>query len=728
MFYLDNKSGVQVMPKPKDSISDVPLWFTEEKDNASYPGADWFNIVTLELLNVLKLGGITPDKFKFNQLALVLSELMGAQSRIANSKEEGISSTTNGQFFSVPQGPESSLSFIYYRNDNGNAVEVARVASDKAIDELKRTTRKDEIEDPFAVIGKDGFSFFNVKHDRSFGTPETRVDDQGIIFRDWRFTVSSNAGLELADKYGFVYARVGNNSEEGAVIPSASAILETVDKYGFIYFKQDTSGKILGLPNNGQSNVDLQYEYRNAKNLAYSQSLKGKVNSELEGLVHGLNLILTYGQSLGEGAEGWPALSKVGSVVQGALMLGDSPRPYGGQIPAYNPVNNSNLNELRAVTQTSQGPTLTPEQEAALAPGNTNLGETPDVSAVKFLRMLFLKHHGLSVDNTRKFVAANASVGGKSIEQLSKGATPELYLRTVQGAQKLKAVADAQSLSFGIAAMIFIQGEYNYVDYNGSGADTSKDGYKTKSKLLRDNLFSDISVSIANQKGKPAFFTYQTGAGFTAFGRGLNIGMAQWEASKEERNWYLATPVYPYTDKGGHLDANGYRWFGNQLGKVMYRVLCLHERWEPLSPLRWTLDGKVLVGDFHVPEPPLQFKTPYVGLTPKDYQNKGFVVVDNNGDVTISSVEIVLDTLVKITLTKDPVGDVYVIYADKETHDGNGCLCDSDATIAMDNYEYFEGNGQYPGANIPELAGKPYPLQNWSIAYRLKAEKTHLGE
>ncbi|HFV9293471.1 TPA: hypothetical protein ACIAIE_003315 [Serratia fonticola] len=728
MFYLDNKSGVKIMPTPQDSVSDVPLWFTEEKDKASYPGADWFNIVTLELLNVLKLGGITPDKFKFNQISLVLSELIAAQSRISDSIEEGIENTTNGQFFSVPQGTESLLSFIYYRNDNGNAIEVARVASDKAIDELKRTTRKDEIEDPFAVIGNDGFSFFNVKNDRSFGTPDTRLDGKGITFQDWKLTVSSRAGLELTDKYGFIYARMGRNSEEGAVIPSDTAIFETVDKYGFIYFKQDTSGNILGIPSNNQGSTDLRYEYRNLKNLAYSQSLKGKVNSELEGLVHGLNLILTYGQSLGEGAEGWPALSKLSSAVQGALMFGDSPRPYGGQIPAYNPVNNSNLNELHAVTQTSQGPILTPEQEATLAPGNTNMGETPDVSAVKFLRMLFLKHHGLLDDNTRIFVAANASVGGKSIEQLSKGATPELYLRTVEAAQKIKSVADARSLSFGVAAMIFIQGEYNYVDYNGTGADTSKDGYKSKSKLLREDLFTDISVSTAEQRGIPAFFTYQTGASFTAFGRKLNIGMAQWEASKEERNWYLATPIYPYTDKGGHLDANGYRWFGNQLGKVMYRVLCLNEQWEPVSPLRWTLDGKVLVGDFHVPEPPLQFRTPYVGLASKDYKNKGFVVTDDNGDVTISSVEIVLDTLVKITLTKDPVGDVYVIYADKETHNGNGCLCDSDTTIAMDNYEYSEGSGQYPDANISELVDKPYPLHNWSIAYRLKAEKTHFGE
>ncbi len=57
MYYLDNKSGVVIMPPPQDTQSDTPLWFSEDKDAPSYPGADWFNIVTLELINILKLGG-----------------------------------------------------------------------------------------------------------------------------------------------------------------------------------------------------------------------------------------------------------------------------------------------------------------------------------------------------------------------------------------------------------------------------------------------------------------------------------------------------------------------------------------------------------------------------------------------------------------------------------------------------------------------------------------------
>ncbi|VFS20626.1 Uncharacterised protein [Serratia liquefaciens] len=38
MYYLDNKSGVVIMPPPQDTQSDTPLWFSEDKDAPSYPG------------------------------------------------------------------------------------------------------------------------------------------------------------------------------------------------------------------------------------------------------------------------------------------------------------------------------------------------------------------------------------------------------------------------------------------------------------------------------------------------------------------------------------------------------------------------------------------------------------------------------------------------------------------------------------------------------------------
>ncbi|MFV9177471.1 GDSL-type esterase/lipase family protein [Serratia marcescens] len=133
MFYLDNNSGVPVMPKPQENYSDEPLWFTEDKAKPSYPGADWFNAVTMELLNILKLAGISPDKFKFNQLSTAISQLLSAMSVVVESEEEGLSKTSTGQYFAVPQGLESKSSFRYFRNNDGVAVPVASTLGEASV-------------------------------------------------------------------------------------------------------------------------------------------------------------------------------------------------------------------------------------------------------------------------------------------------------------------------------------------------------------------------------------------------------------------------------------------------------------------------------------------------------------------------------------------------------------------------------------------------------------------
>lgn len=85
MFHLDNGSGIDVMPPQKQTISRQQKWFTEGDTQTppSYPGADWFNIVQAELLNVLSDGGITPDKSKLNQLS-------GAIKNIINKNQKTI--------------------------------------------------------------------------------------------------------------------------------------------------------------------------------------------------------------------------------------------------------------------------------------------------------------------------------------------------------------------------------------------------------------------------------------------------------------------------------------------------------------------------------------------------------------------------------------------------------------------------------------------------------------
>ncbi|EOC0287513.1 phage tail protein [Cronobacter sakazakii] len=78
MFYIDNDSGVTVMPPVSAQRSAIVRWFSEGDGNnvITRPGMDWFNIVQAELLNTLGEAGIQPDKTKLNQLALSIKTIM----------------------------------------------------------------------------------------------------------------------------------------------------------------------------------------------------------------------------------------------------------------------------------------------------------------------------------------------------------------------------------------------------------------------------------------------------------------------------------------------------------------------------------------------------------------------------------------------------------------------------------------------------------------------------
>lgn len=71
MYHLDNASSVPDMPTIKPVLFTERRWFTEGGDGIqpSYPGADWFNAIQAEMLNVLALANITPDKNALDQFA-----------------------------------------------------------------------------------------------------------------------------------------------------------------------------------------------------------------------------------------------------------------------------------------------------------------------------------------------------------------------------------------------------------------------------------------------------------------------------------------------------------------------------------------------------------------------------------------------------------------------------------------------------------------------------------
>jgi hypothetical protein len=470
---------------------------------------------------------------------------------------------------------------------------------------------------------------------------------------------------------------------------------------------------------------DQSLSARDAQNKRFSEQLLAESNHHSPTPTARYNHVVTYGQSLASAAEGWPALST--RPAYDNLMLGDSTRSATFSGDRFVPVGEAAFRPLRAVVQLKRDPKaiLDSATIAGLEQHAQEEGESVEVGALNLARRLYLANRGVESDPEHLFVASNAATSGRSIAQLSKvGGTGE-YRRVLQAVDQAKQIADAQGASYSLSAVFWLQGEYDYSQTQGGIND--KAYYKNMLRQLRDDLNADTAQAIARQPRMPAFITYQTDAKSSVVDGSLDIGMAQWELAREETNWYLAGPVYPYVDKGTHLSANGYRWFGQMLGKVYHHVVVERGNWLPLSPLGATVDGREILIDFHVPSPPLTFDKPYLGHQARNIENRGFTLSDSKGEVPIEAVEIAANTIVRLVAGRDLVGTPHIRYASHAVG-GVGELRDSDPTQADARYEYLPDEGMPDEANITALVNKPYPLHNWSIAFEIEASASDAGQ
>ncbi|MEH8929359.1 hypothetical protein RAF76_14260 [Klebsiella pneumoniae] len=644
-------------------------------------------------------------------------------------------------------------STAYYRSsdDSALAVEVInnagalqptgrKMPSQKTVDDLLKHVETTNL--IFQLVDILGYRQFYALTSGEFGTAKTIIKPDGIELEGYSLTVSDDNGIYienilgqrvvLADENGNVAprslraARDGSFGTDSAMVSGAGLsfnsgdsriditgpeFLKVTDFLGRSKTIIDASGNPVGGGSGGGITLQDRINILNAENLSYYSKVRSRYNADIERLVFALSMIIWYGQSLSTNQEGYPALSKTPYSNLGNLMLGKSPRPNTRTGAGFTPVGSAILNPLKAVVQSGDGSYVMSDADvAALPAGSGNEGEGA-VAAVNMLRMLFLRQAALLTDPSRLLVLASCGVNGRTVEALSKGADPELYNRIREAVSKIKAIADGESKTFGIGAFCFLQGEWNYNP--GYGGDYTREGYKAKVR----QLYSDVIADFCAGQRPPAMFTYQTGGTYTIDTYELAIGMAQLDMATEGGNIYGVCPSYPFPNKdSGHLTSNGYRWMDMFFGKVMFRVLVLGEGWEPLHCTGVEVQDDYALLNYAVPYPPLQWGTPYDGRTAKTYADKGYRATDANGALDVTAAEIVADTVVKLTFSRRVSGTIKIWYADKTSHNGNGCLKDSDPFLATENYVYTAGSGQYADENIPELVDKPYPLENWAWA------------
>ncbi len=311
-------------------------------------------------------------------------------------------------------------------------------------------------------------------------------------------------------------------------------------------------------------------------------------------------------------------------------------------------------------------------------------------------------------------LASACGVGGRTLEALSRGAQPELFNRLRDCVRLSRQAALSGGEPYQVLALLLLQGENNAWALNGGTADRA--AYRTLLVRLYQDIVGELAHGIAEQENPPALFTYQTGGAYAS--DELGVAMAQLDLVLGLPGCFMAGPVYPVTDKGGHLDANGYRWLGAQFGKVMHRVLNLGEAWRPLHPLVAVLRGSQVLARFAVPVPPLSWGRPFAGHRPVEVADRGFTVTDAEGVVAVQEVALVGPDTVAVSLERPPRGPAGLRYADRR-HAGLGALHDSDATVAEDSYVFDPRTGHRASAEVTELVGRPYALANWCVAFNI---------
>lgn len=452
-------------------------------------------------------------------------------------------------------------------------------------------------------------------------------------------------------------------------------------------------------------------------------SLQSAFVSGLQQPTADINMVLSCGQSLGQGLETWPSLSKTNRFNN--LMLGGSVAPNSTET-SYVQIAPTGLQPLVSnVLSLATYAVIDDAATAALTPGDLAIGEAPVTGMVNAVSHLIARR---LMGPPNPFLVATPAIGGRTIEQLSKingQDSTDRYARMISAVSQAQAAAAGAGKSFVVTAVVWMQGEWDYNTANGS-ANATKALYKAALEQLWLDLVADIK-GITGQTDDPAFLLYQTGGTFTADAdmnglAGLHVGMAQLEFALEHpTKVFLAGPIYPVTDKGGHLDSNGSRWFGEAfLAKAYHHTVVEGRRWRPLSPtkIEQTSPSTILV-HFHVPSPPLAFASNYTVNAATDYTDRGFRVTDSIGAVPIVAIDLVGRTMVRITLGRVLGSSPHVWYAPKATANGNGNLRDSDPFETLDRYEYSGGTGQYASANIAALIDKPYPAQNACVAFYL---------
>lgn len=498
--------------------------------------------------------------------------------------------------------------------------------------------------------------------------------------------------------------------------------------------------------------ADKDLAAKDARNIAYSQAVRQRIVTAVPNMSAQYNGIAGYpAQSFDFGAEAWPALwsssapadfytsGDLAALLAGVKFLGNDIRPSVTDSDDYVANGGSSTFQTAKGNVRSSDTIMSAAAAAALTPGDGNGGETALLTGSQVLTTLHAQAKGLSGPDTSKLVVPSAlGVSGLWLSaQLKTGYSGSTfyygrYSGTNGFLQALKAAAGVST-----SQLMCIVSNQGQSDYFLLGTSVNRTTHYSQISALYNDMCTDAR-SVFGQTVDPAFFIILPGGnGYTRDldGNGnpdLFVAMALQEYARSNRGKvFIVGPDYHTTDKGNHPDSNGQRWLGAKLGMVMHRVLVERRDWEP----NWIIAVEVQKGrriiDVHCqpPEPPLVLNLAWANGTAyftTEYPFWGFFVRDaatgspsslrapgdGNENYIIITPEIVAKTVIRLRLSRDPVGHAMLYYT-SEPGSGYGLISDSARPDALLRYLYKSGSGQYANTNQASLNNNPYNLANY---------------
>lgn len=330
-----------------------------------------------------------------------------------------------------------------------------------------------------------------------------------------------------------------------------------------------------------------------------------------------------------------------------------------------------------------------PKEQFAFVPlqaaANGGLGETMANGLADHLKATLISGKPLAGNKSASphFLAAYAGQGGRTIEELSiadestdprttvvKFGKGGYYKTSLDDARRATHESKTRGESFSIAALIWMQGEANGGAQGGIVPSRWKDEIPNPAgqEWYRDRLiayrkqWSDDLRAITGQSGEIPMFTYQTLG---------PAGEAQLMAADADPHLYMVGPHYavpsalnsrtPGNRYGAaiHLSADGERWYGEQVAKVIRRVLAEGQGWQPLRPRKaWIgTDRSDVLVEFSVPKPPLVIDEDFLPRQQSEIGRgvfsalNGFRVVDAKGAVLgLMKIDVVAPSRIRIRL------------------------------------------------------------------------------